>query len=99
MKKAPFDIVLDELHNIAGSRNSMSKTNKTMSKWISQIRKILAGNEQNHIYLITQRVGAIDIQFRELAHMWIHCQKIALPKEILSTLHNGKTKSLPVTII
>ena len=50
-----FDIVIDELHNMAHSRMAMSKNNVLFTMWFSQIRKLLGTNEKNHIILISQK--------------------------------------------
>jgi len=71
-----FSVYLDEVHNIIHARSSMSKRNILMSKWISQIRKILSDNPVNHIYLISQTIRKIDVDFRELAQVIIDCSKI-----------------------
>jgi len=43
-----------------------------MSKWVSQIRKILQDNPNNHLYLISQTERKIDVDFRELAQIIIY---------------------------
>jgi len=97
--KQPFDIALDEIQNIAGSRRGMSNRNICINEWISQIRKILGQNEKNNLYCITQRPLAIDIHIRELAHMWILCEKKKFPLKIKTTMANKTTKQLPATFI
>ncbi len=81
-KHKHFSIYLDEVHNIIHSRTSMSKRNVLMSKWISQIRKILSDNRYNHIYLISQTIRKIDVDFRELAQIIIRCRKIKKNKKV-----------------
>ncbi len=77
-KHNSFSIVLDEVHNIMHSRTSMTKTNILMSKWISQIRKILSDHPENHLILISQKIRKIDVDARELAQAIIQCKKIEL---------------------
>jgi adenylate kinase family enzyme len=71
-----FCIFLDEIHNIAHARRGMSSTSVLLSKWISQIRKILADSEHNHLYIISQEARKIDVDFRDLLDMIIKCQAI-----------------------
>lgn len=73
-----YSIYLDEIHNLIHSRRSMTKTNILMSKWISQIRKILSDHPKNHIYCISQTIRKIDVDFRELAQIVIECSKVEL---------------------
>ena len=74
-KHKNYSIYLDEIHNIIHSRRSMSKVNILMSKWVSQIRKILSDSPNNHLYLISQTLRKIDIDFRDLAQIFIWCRK------------------------
>lgn len=74
-KRKDFSVYLDEVHNLIHSRNSMSKRNILMSKWVSQIRKILSDSETCHLYIISQTLRKIDIDFKELVHLYITCQK------------------------
>lgn len=78
-----FSIYLDEVHNIVHSRSSMSRRNVMMSKWISQIRKVLQDSNFNHIYLISQKINRIDVAFRELAHLFIECRKIEVKGKVI----------------
>lgn len=73
-----YSIFLDEIHNIIHSRRSMSSVNIQMSKWVSQIRKILADHPTNHLYIISQTVRKIDVDFRDLAQIVILCRKYQL---------------------
>jgi len=77
-----FSIYLDEVHNLIHSRASMSKRNILMSKWISQIRKILADKPNNHIYMISQTLRKVDVDFRELAQVIIECSKIQIGEKV-----------------
>ena len=97
--KEGFDIYVDELQSVANSRRSQSTENVIWGKFISQIRKMLGSTEKNNIYLITQRPGSIDIQFRELAHVWILCNKVTIHAVELATETPEGVKMLPMTII
>jgi hypothetical protein len=66
-----FCIYIDEAQYIAGSRSSMSKRNKALNLWLSQIRKVLSNSQENHLYFITQRYRGIDVAWRELTHFYI----------------------------
>ena len=77
-----YSIVLDEISNIIHSRRATSKINVLMSKWVSQIRKILSDHPDNHLYLISQTLRKIDVDFRELAQMVISCQKKEVGKKV-----------------
>lgn len=74
-KYGRYSIYLDEIHNIAHSRRSMSRENVLISKWISQVRKILSDSTINHLYVISQTERKIDIDIRELTHVVILCTK------------------------
>lgn len=71
-----YSIFLDEAHNIINARTSMSKNNIILSRWISQIRKILSDHPRNHIYIITQKPRKIDVNFRDLTQVVIECEKL-----------------------
>lgn len=75
-KYSHYGIYLDEVHNIIHSRLAMTKRNIFMTMWMSQIRKILQDDDQNDLVLITQRLGKVDIDFRELAQVIIKCKKV-----------------------
>lgn len=97
-----YNLFLDEFHNIAHARKSQTNWNVNMSIWISQIRKILGSSEKTHIYLISQRLRKIDIDFRDLMHVLIYCQKYET-KQMLDTvvLEDGRlfVKKVPATWI
>jgi len=80
-----YHIFLDELHNIAHSRQSMTKWNTLFSMWISQIRKVLGDSESTHIYLISQKLYRIDVAFRDLLHGIIYCEKYVDESQYLPT--------------
>ncbi len=101
-KYKEYHLFLDEIHNIAHSRRSMTNWNTLMSIWISQIRKILGNLERTHIYLVSQRIDRIDVAFRDLLNCIIHCEKFQTVDNIRTVVfENGKRiiKSLPVTWI
>ena len=77
-----FSIYLDEVHNIIHSRQGMSKQNILLTKWLAQIRKVFGSAEKDHLYLITQRLGRIDVALRELAHYIIECDKVVKGKDV-----------------
>lgn len=69
-----YSICIDEIHNLVHSRRSMSGMNILMSKWVSQIRKILSDSEHNHLYIISQTIRKIDVDFRDLIHLICVCK-------------------------
>jgi hypothetical protein len=73
-----FSIYLDEIQYLASSRSGMSKKNKIITLWLSQIRKVFGDNPHANIYLITQRFMSADVIFRELAHAFIVCKKLTI---------------------
>lgn len=99
IKDDGFDIVIDELHNVADSRMSMSKWNVLFTQWISQIRKILSSNEKYDLILISQKLENIDIRIRRLAHEIIYCTKITANGTTPTRLHTGKIKPIQKTYI
>lgn len=99
-KDENFDIYLDELHNIANSRTGAKKLNVGLNMWVAQVRKILQGNEDNNIYICTQRPMSVDIGWRDLAHAWIVCNKTVVKGlETKTELYNGKVIKLPVCVV
>ena len=80
--KEGYSIVLDEVHNLIHSRRSMTGTNILMSKWVSQIRKILSDSEHNHLYLISQTLRKIDVDFRDLIHIFIVCKSVNIKGKV-----------------
>ena len=97
-----FDIYIDEAHNVLNSRRSMSTWNNLFTSWITQIRKLLGSSEQNHLYLITQRLNSLDLVVRDLCHLIIYCNKIqSTEKSTTTIIENGriKEKKLPNTWI
>jgi len=101
-KGEPFDIIIDEVHNVLHSRRSMSSWNTNFSKWLAQIRKVLGSSEKNHLYLISQRLNAIDISARELCHQIIALRKVMsnpITKTVVREMGRKKTKMLPSVYI
>lgn len=86
-----FCIYLDEIHNLIHARNSMSRTNKALSKWVSQIRKMLYDKANNHLFIISQTIRKIDVDFREISQVYIQCKKLIKNNEvyILQTFYNS----------
>ena len=80
--KEGFDIYIDEAHNVLNSRSSMSLWNKNFTSWITQIRKLFGENEKHHLYLITQRLGALDVVARDLLSEIIYCNKVIEGKDV-----------------
>ena len=70
-----FNIYLDEVQNVVNSRTSMSNVNKLMSQWLSQIRKLYNDSPDSNLYIISQKIRRIDVNFRELAQLFIKCSK------------------------
>lgn len=77
-----FSIYLDEIPTFYNARAAMSKRNQVFSRWLSQIRKITMDSEYNHLYVAAQKLRQIDILMRELAHIFITCQKVTKDKKI-----------------
>lgn len=94
-----FDIYIDEAHSVANARRSISKWNIFFNYWISQIRKILSGNDRNHLYMISQRITGIDSVARELAGEIIYVYKVVYPQLQPTKLPDGSVQMLPKTFI
>jgi len=82
LKYKGYSIVLDEVHNLIHSRRSMTSMNILMSKWVSQIRKILCDSEENHLYLISQTLRKIDVDFRDLIHLFCVCKVVKIEDKV-----------------
>lgn len=94
-KYRDFHIFIDELHNLMSARRSMSKINVTVSKWISQIRKIMGSSEMSHLFCISQSLRYIDIYIRELISEITYCEKIQTDDLIKTRIyHKGKPKDV-----
>jgi len=65
-----------------GDQNHLNALRKmpgsTFQKYVDKII-----SKSNNIYLITQRVRKIDINFRELCHIYIQCRKIKVGDKII----------------
>jgi len=90
-KHKHYSIFLDEMGGVISARTSMSKKNILITKWLSQIRKILQDSESNHIYFISQTARQVDVIFRELAQVIVHCRtrKVAGELYIIQDYYNG----------
>lgn len=82
-KNKNYSVYLDEIHNVVHARRSMSKTNILMSKWVSQIRKVLSDKPNNHLYIISQTLSKIDKDFRDLTQMFITCRTAQLKRKLI----------------
>lgn len=64
----PINIVLDEFHAFMNSRKSMSKMNIVLSDFLSLIRRAINSPlQEGELILITQFLGRIDVNAREMA--------------------------------
>ena len=102
MKKEGFDIYIDEVHNVANSRRSLSKWNTLFTTFLTQIRKVLGDSELHNLYLITQRISGVDIVIRDLSAEIIFLEKYNTTGKIpTKVLKNNKTiiKNIPKTWI
>ena len=77
-----FSIYLDEIHNIMDARASTSVDNRILSRWLSQIRKMTSDNEYNNLVAISQKIRRIDVNLRELAHLFVECRKIEIGDKV-----------------
>lgn len=70
----PLNIVIDEMHTVMSSRNSMSIQNRIMGDFFALIRKLLAGRRAMHgqCILITQLFRRADIIVRQMAQQVVH---------------------------
>ena len=98
-----FHIFLDELHNLMHSRRSMSRENITLTRWVSQIRKVTGDNEHYDLVVITQEIERVDLAIRDLAQEIILCSKWEDHKKLTPTVvYKNKRKTelmLPETWI
>ena len=79
-----FSEWISQIRKIWGSTGDQNQidllkrmNNKTFGKYVDRIMA-----KSNNIYLITQRVRKIDINFRELCHVYVQCQKIKIKNHI-----------------
>lgn len=78
-KYGKYDIFLDEMHDIFSSRRSVSNRNIAISRWLSQIRKLLGNTKNNHLYTATQTLKKVDVNIRDLCHFVVEHSGIEIP--------------------
>lgn len=78
-----YSVYLDEVHNIIHARAALSSRNKAMSKWVSQIRKVLSDSKDNHLFLISQQLRKIDIDFRDMSDWFVECKKLEIGNKVI----------------
>lgn len=68
--KEPVNIVIDEFHNIANARASMSKKNRVFNTWLTMIRRVLGSSDAlgGNLILISQLSNQVDLIARALCH-------------------------------
>ena len=68
-QEKPFNVVLDEAHEIFNSRRAMTKSNKLMVSWLALIRKIVGEDSvhRSELVLISQLTRRIDVIARDMA--------------------------------
>jgi len=74
--KRPCLVIIDEASGWMDSRSSMSKENKIMTRWISQIRKIIGEKEDSYLIIISQLASMVDVRTRGLSQIYIHMRKL-----------------------
>lgn len=64
----PMNIVWDEVHFMADSRESQSQMNKAVTEFISMARRIIGFDEFGYgdFTMIVQRIGTVDVRIRDL---------------------------------
>lgn len=69
-QKHPIKVVIDELHNIANSRTSMSRKNLIFNKWLTMIRRVFGDTEaeEGELILISQLGSQVDKIVKLMAH-------------------------------
>ena len=72
----PCFVMIDEAQGWTDSRTAMSKSNRVITRWFSQIRKIFGGDEDSFLIFITQIIGMIDLRARKLSQYIIEFQKV-----------------------
>lgn len=96
-KKGIFDIYLDEVYMLAHARSSMTGFSRVATGWVAQIRKMLNGEEGN-LYCVTQKPMRLDIAWRDLARIWVKCEKVKGNISMQTKTMKGK-KLLPLYFI
>ncbi len=81
-KHKSFSIYLDEVHNVISSRESSSKKNILMSRWLAQIRKLTNDSQTNNLILISQTYRKLDVDFRDLTQIYIRCECLELKDKV-----------------
>lgn len=79
-----YSLMIDEIGNIFMSRRSMSGFSIEGIRIISQMRKILSDNPNNHAYLLTQHIDRLDKAWRELLQRIIYCRKEIVKGKVYS---------------
>lgn len=74
MRSSILNILIDELHLIADSRNSQDPRVKVITHWLTLIRKFTTGPSgiKGRAIFLTQDIDNIDIRFRKLASIVVH---------------------------
>jgi len=69
-QKKPLNIIWDEIHFVANSRDSQSKINKVMSRFLSMGRRITGFDNKGygHFIFIAQSSRTIDVNIRDLCN-------------------------------
>ncbi|HEC38841.1 hypothetical protein LCGC14_0636120 [marine sediment metagenome] len=69
-QKKPLNIIWDEIHLVANSRDSQSKLNKCMSRFLSLGRRITGSDDSGygHFIFIAQASRTIDVNIRDLCN-------------------------------
>lgn len=69
-QKKPLNIVWDEIHLVANSRDSQTKLNKCMSRFLSMGRRIVGSDDAGygHFIFIAQSSRTIDVNIRDLCN-------------------------------
>ena len=99
-KKHNFDIAIDEIQAIWGSTRANTNEGRCGMEFLCQVRKVLMGNKNNHIFALSQRVNGIPTAFRDLSHLWIVFQSKEFPSRLMKTkLCDGSYKMIPQTYI
>jgi len=100
--KECIDVVIDEAHTVFSSRRSMSKQNILMSEWLALIRRVLgsADGEIGNLILITQMVGKIDLNARDMCNQvrWHRCHFIKTCKRCGRQYKESSDSAEPIEI-
>ncbi|NIP39042.1 MAG: hypothetical protein GWO07_07115 [Candidatus Dadabacteria bacterium] len=66
--KKPCNIIIDEFHFVADSRNSQSNMNKVTTEFLSMARRIIGFDKYGYgdFILIAQDLGTVDVRVRNL---------------------------------